>query len=256
MSFEFVVLGAAGTFPTSDGAATGFLLRNGESSIWLDAGTGTFANLQKHIDYFDVDALILSHLHLDHILDIYPLYYGLRYSVRSTKEPTRMKVYAPKGSERFLTRLLWKGDGDEPQDFCDFLSFETIKSGDEISIGGFDFKFQESRHPTETLAMRIENSGRSLTYTSDTAPTSALSELAKGSNVLIAEASLQAPNADLEEVHMTAEEAGRLAAEAEVERLVLTHVSPGLDPAVSVEQAAQRFKGEIILAKDHLKITV
>ncbi|MCA1841533.1 MAG: MBL fold metallo-hydrolase, partial [Actinobacteria bacterium] len=228
MSFDVVVLGASGTFPTKDGAATGLLFRGDSAHVWVDAGTGTFANLQRYVDYFDLDAVVLSHLHLDHILDIYPLYYGLRYSVRSTSTPTRMDVYAPAGTEAFLARMLYKGDGDEPQDFCDYLSFQTIGSGQERTIAGFSFRFAATRHPTETLAMRVERDGRSLTYTSDTAPDDTLIALAKGSNVLIAEASLQVPNESLTDVHMTAEQAGKLAADAQVDRLVLSHVSPGL----------------------------
>lgn len=251
MSFELIVLGANGTFPTDQGATTGFLLRAGGSAIWIDAGTGTFSNLQRYISFFDLNALVLSHLHLDHIMDVYPLYYALRYSP-DTKGPTGVPVYAPPGAERFLGRIL----SDEGCDFEGYLKFLDLHAGDKIELDPFRFEFMKSKHPIETMAMRIEMNGSSMAYTSDTAPSNDLVELAKGVDLLLAEASLQHPAAKLAKVHMTAEEAGQLAAEADVGRLVLTHLTPGLDPKISLNQAARHYSGEILLAADNVRFEV
>lgn len=251
MGFELIVLGANGTFPTDQGAATGFLLRGNGSAIWIDAGTGTFANLQRYLNFFDIDAVVISHLHLDHIMDIYPLYYALRYS-RESRGPTGLPVYAPEGAESFLGRIL----SAEGCDFEGYLKFTDIHAGDQVQLGAFSFGFIKSRHPIETMAMRIELGGNAMAYTSDTAPSDDLVHLAKGVDLLIAEASLQESVPKLAEVHMTAEEAGQLAAEADVGRLVLTHLSPGLDPKISLNQAARHFSGEILLAADNVRFEV
>lgn len=247
-----MILGSQGTFPLPDHASSGFLLQADGTNVWLDAGTGTFANLQRHTDYFSLSAVVLSHLHLDHILDFYPFYYGLRYS-HDCQGPKGLKVYAPSGAEEFLRRIL-SVDGEA--DFGGYFDFQTINAESGFSVGPLEFSFTSARHPTETLAVRVSHQGRSLTYTADTAPSQQVVELAKGSNLLLSEASLQEAHGALEDVHMTAEEAGRTAAEAQVDRLVLTHISPGLDPATSIDQAAKHFSGEIAIADDGATFTV
>lgn len=253
-TFEVIVLGSSGTFPTAENAATGFLLRSGGSDVWLDAGTGTFSNLQRHVDFFNIDAVVLSHFHLDHILDVYPFYYGLRYSSR-TAGPMNLKVYAPQGARERLEPLASSG-GAHHDGFEDFLQFEVVRAGDRVSIGSFSFEFYSTLHPIETMAMRIEAAGRQLAYTADTGSTPDLIKVARGADLLIAEASLQEPDEKMTEVHMTAEEAGRLAQEAGVQRLVLNHVVPGLDPATSVEQAKSQFDGEVIAAVQNMRLEV
>ncbi|HLF70128.1 MAG TPA: MBL fold metallo-hydrolase, partial [Actinomycetota bacterium] len=172
MSFEITVLGCSGTYPVPGNAATGFLLRSDDSTIWIDAGTGTFANLQRHVDYRTLDAVLLSHLHLDHILDLFPLYYALRYSVEKLA-PTMLQVFAPEEAESSLGAFVSK-DRDP---FGDYLVFRPIADG---SIGGFDFSFVRARHPVPTFAMRIDRDGASFGYTADTAPSDAVTTLMKG----------------------------------------------------------------------------
>jgi len=250
--FEVTVLGSSGTYPTPDAPTTGFLLRSGESNVWLDAGTGTFANLQRHTNFFDLDAVVLSHLHLDHILDLYPFYYALRYS-KESKGPRGMKVYAPAGARERLEPLASSG-GIHHAGFEGFLDFHSIASGDKLNIGDFAFTFQQSIHPVETLGMRIEAGGKTLAYTADTGPSPELTKLAAGADVLIAEASMQEQQDNMTEVHMTAEQAGELAAQARVGWLVLTHIVPGLDHFKSLKQAAAKFGGVVVPAAPNMKI--
>lgn len=247
--FEVIVLGASGTFPTADQAATGFLLRAGGRDIWLDAGPGTFGVLQKYTSYFNLHALVLSHLHLDHIVDVYPFYYGLRYSINS-RGPAALPVFAPPGAREHLEKIVG-GDG-----FGGFFDFRAVSDGDRVEIGVFSFQFAKSRHPIECNAMRIEAAGRCLVYTADSGPSDDLASFAKGADVLIAEASMQEPSEGLEEVHMTAKQAGTLAAKAGAGRLVLTHIVPGLDPRLSVDQARSCFEGETVAATQGLHLSV
>lgn len=250
MSFELIVLGASGTYPTKDSAATGYLIRTDGAAVWLDAGTGTFANLQRHMDFFEVDRVILTHLHLDHVLDLYPFYYALRYSP-GTRGPQELEVHAPPGAEDHLRRLL-NDNGD--CDFGGFFKFSPISDGSTAAVGPLSFTFARTVHPIDTLATKVSMNGRTAVITSDTAPSDALIDFARGADVLIAEASLQAPNDALKAVHMTAEEAARMAAGAGVGHLILTHLTPGLDPDVSIAQARQVYEGRIQVAHDHLTI--
>ncbi|MDQ4149879.1 MAG: MBL fold metallo-hydrolase [Actinomycetota bacterium] len=249
--FDLIVLGASGTYPKPGGACTGFLLRSGETDVWLDAGPGTFANLQRHASYRDLRALMISHLHIDHITDVFPFYYALRYAPDSPG-PTGMEVYAPAGAEAHLEQLVSPTGKDG---FGGFLSFTTVRSGDEIKIGPFHFVFQQTEHPIETLAMRIEANGRTMGYTADTAPSDEVLELVRGVDLLVAEASMQSPGPG-RAVHMTAEEAGKMAQKAGAAKLVLTHILPSLDPEVSIEQARRHFGGEVLAAADHMHLDV
>lgn len=250
--FEVFVLGSSGTYPSSSSATSGFLLRSDGSDVWIDAGTGTFSNLQRHTNYFDLEALFLSHLHLDHIMDVYPFYYALRYSPE-TRGPNGLPVFAPPGAKEQLERLasLTSQDG-----FGGFFDFRPIASGDEATVGPFVFKFQRTEHPVETFAMKIESAGRTLVYSADTALCDEVVKLAEGADVLIAEASMQRPVEGLAKVHMTAEEAGQMAKDAGVGRLVLTHIVPGQDSKISVDQASARFGGEVVAASDNLRFEV
>ncbi|MGH2707652.1 MAG: MBL fold metallo-hydrolase [Actinomycetota bacterium] len=260
MAPEVIVLGGSGTYPVPGSACSSFLLRSEGSVVWIDAGPGSFANLQRHVHFQAVSALVISHLHLDHILDVYPFYYALRWS-RESRGPAGLEVYAPAGAEAYLSQLTSpSGDGD----FGGYFAFRTISDGDEHVIDSLHFRFARSVHPVETMAMRARVGERVLAYTSDTGLRGAsdpdgrarLVALASDADLLIAEATMQEPVPELEEVHMTAREAGELAAEAGAARLMLTHLWPGLDPSVSVAAARQSFGGEVITATDNLRLEI
>lgn len=253
MAFEVTILGASGTYPTPTSACSGYLLRADGRQVWLDAGTGTFANLQRHTNFLQLEALVLSHLHLDHILDLYPFYFALRFW---PTEPKGFPIYAPAGAEALLTHMFSTTPDKAFQDFGGYLEFRTIESGGKLDIGPFHFEFQRTRHPIECLAMRISAEGRTLVYTSDTAPSSEVAEFARGADMLITEATMEDPDPNLVEVHMTAEEAGEMAAKASVGRLVLTHVWPQYDSELIAKKAKKAFGGDTQLARDHNTIEV
>lgn len=254
MSFELIVLGGSGTYPTPTGSCAGYLLRSGGEDVWLDCGPGTFVNLQQHTDFLGIKAIVLSHLHLDHILDLYPFYFALRFH---PTEPVGFPIYAPKGAEDLLVKMFWTTDDPNWRHFGGYLDFKTISSGGDEDIGPFHFRFAESVHPIETLAMRIEVGGRVVAYTADTGtPIEPLVDFARDADLLIVEATLQEPDPMMAEVHLTAEEAGQLASKANVGRLMLTHIWPQLDPKVSVEHARRHFSGEVLIATDHLSVEI
>ena len=91
---ELIVLGSDGTWPRAGGAASGYLVRHDGFALWVDAGTGTLANLQQHVAIEGRGRLALSHAHLDHFLDIYPFFYARWFG--SPGQP-RTPVFAPPG---------------------------------------------------------------------------------------------------------------------------------------------------------------
>lgn len=220
-----VVLGSDGSYPGPGGACSGYLVGAGDTRVWLDAGSGTLANLQRHLALADVDAVVLSHAHPDHWTDIEGFYVACRYYLGRRGVP----VYAPRG----LSSLVRGIDDDGT------LSWREIGDGDGVEIGPVRFRFSRTDHPVETLAARADAGGRSLAYSADTGPGWALSSLGRADLALV-EASFLSDKEGLVQ-HLSARQAGITARQAGAGRLVITHVAPGVDRAAAQQEAAASF---------------
>jgi ribonuclease BN (tRNA processing enzyme) len=225
------VLGCSGGYPTPESASTGYLLEEGDARIWLDAGNGTFSMLQRYADFRRLDAMVLSHLHADHCLDIYPLYIALRYG--EVKPAGKLPVYGAPGTQEFLERLV---DG-EPGDRLDVTyDFREVDEGGTMEVAGVRFSFLRTDHPGHTLAVRAESATGSLTYSADTGPQADLAAFARGTDLLLCEATYQNARKGAP-LHLTAEQAAETARRAGAGQLVLTHFWPGNDLEISRREA-------------------
>ncbi len=231
---QLTVLGSNGTYPTPGRPASGYLLRTPSTSVWIDAGSGTCAALQEVIDPLSVDAIVISHVHPDHCVDLLAYYHLACYGPRTR---TGVPVFAADLVEARLRAFLG-ADDDHP--LVRTLAFETVKGGDELSVGDIRLRFADTAHPVPTVATRAEWRNKTLVYTSDTGPSTAVAGLAAGADVLLAEASFQGDDKPWPH-HLTAAESGELAHLAGVERLYLTHIGPGLDPNRSLIEAEATF---------------
>ena len=239
---ELVVLGAGGGWATARGAASGYLLRHDGFNVWVDQGNGTFANLQEHVGFMDVHAVVVSHRHFDHFLDLYPFYLARWF--RTERRP--VPLYAPPGMFEHARKL-------EPELAGAFLSHE-VEPGLPFEVGPFRVRTAPMRHPVPTLGMRFEADGSALAYSADTGPNDELVALAEGCAVLLAEATWMTLPEGAEPMHMTPEEAGAAARRAGVGRLVVSHVWP-TNPMDQVLQRARRaFGGPVTLAEVGLKV--
>lgn len=247
--FDVIVLGGSGTYPAPGAACSGYLYRAGSTLLWVDTGPGTFANLQRHVDPASVTAILLSHLHLDHIGDFLPFTYWKRFGPGKPAPP--VDVYAPAGAVELLAPLA----GGDPT-FEGHVNFKEINATLIETIGDFELRFCRTRHPIETYAVRALANNHTVVYTADTGPSRAVTDFVWGANLLIAEASNQKATKETADLHMSAEEAGEMAAQAQVTQLALTHLVPGLDPKVSLEQASRVYRGEVLVTSDNLRIVV
>lgn len=211
--------------------------------LLLDCGNGSLSNLQRRTDVSAVDAIIISHLHPDHFADLYGLYYALRFHPDG---PRSVPVYAPKGAWEFASQLL-----DSADTFAETCRFEVATAGDVLQLGPLHVTLFAANHPVETLASRVEGGGRVLAYTGDSAPSENLHHAARDADLLLADATWLERERPLPVgVHMTGHEAGRTAAEANAQRLMVTHVFPSNDPADTAAEAARAYDGEILTATD------
>lgn len=228
------VLGCSGTYPTPASPSSGYLIEDDDTCIWVDAGSGTFAALQAVTDLNRVDALFLSHVHSDHCLDIFPLYYALRFGARDGRTD-KLRLFVPEGTEAHLGSFLV---GDSGCRMGDVFDFAVVGDGGHVAIGAVDLRFARTDHPVPTLATRLESGGRSLTYSSDTGPRVDVDRLAADCDLFVCEATYQNGHVG-PPLHLTAAQAGELGKRARCDRLVLTHLWPANDPEVSLQEASE-----------------
>lgn len=239
------VLGANGTYPTAGRPTAGYLLTHEGTRLWLEAGSGTLLALQELVDPAEVDALFISHRHADHSVDVFPLSHYLRFG---SQPPRPLRLFAPEGLAERLTAFA----GPEVESVFDIV---TPAPGSEVEVGPMKLRFGQADHTVPTLQLRVEAGGRALAYSADTGLGSGLAELAAGSNTLLAEASFQGTDKPVPH-HLTATEAGEVARAAGVERLIITHVMPSLDPNQSIEEAAAVFGGDVMMAAPGLEVLI
>lgn len=230
-ALTITVLGASGSYPAPGQACSGYLLSAGTTRLWLDAGSGTLANLQRHIDLADVDAIVLSHEHPDHWTDIEGFAVASHYVLHLPPIP----VFAPAGlREHLLTRggaFVW----------------HEVADGARVDVGDLRLDFRRTEHGPETLAVRVDGAGRSLGYSADTGPGWSLAELGPGLDLALCEATYLEEHEDAG-MHMTARQAGESAREAGAGSLVITHLQPTVDPAAAREAAEAAFGAPVEVA--------
>jgi ribonuclease BN (tRNA processing enzyme) len=247
---ELTVLGAAGTWPPAGGASCGYLLSHDGVHVWLDAGTGTFAKLQEYVGVDEVAAIVVTHAHTDHFIDVVPAFYARHYGGMGHGG---LPFYSPDGFVDSVSLLVQEAGKDVLREA---YAFRTVGPGDEFDIGQMHFRTFEMTHVgVKAVGFRVEAGGGVLAYTGDTGPCDEAVELARGADVLLAEATYQESSEQFW-FHLSAVQAGELATEAGVGRLVLTHILPTLDAEISREEAATTFSGPVDVAYEDLVLEI
>jgi ribonuclease BN (tRNA processing enzyme) len=219
---KLTIVGCSGSGPGPRSPASCYLVERDGFRLLLDLGNGSFGALQGLVEPDTIDAVFLSHLHADHCLDVVPFVIWHRYSGRSSGR--RIPLYAPAGAH---ARLAAAADGQDA-DLTDVFDFVDVTPG-RSTIGPFEAETARTVHPVECHALRLTAGGRSLVYSGDTGPCDPLVELARGADVLLAEAA-HPPGPDLSPgLHLTGRQAGEHAAAAGVGRLLITHVPAWVD---------------------------
>lgn len=234
---RITVLGSATPFPRPGNPCSGHLVEGGGVRVWVDAGTGTLAELQRHVTLGDVDAVWISHLHADHSADLLTAFYALLYA--GLEVPLPVPLFGPAGIADRLAGFLTNGAERSPVERA--FAVEELYDGRVVRVGGLTLRSRAVEHGgLDAFALRVEDEGgSSLVYSGDCEPCPSLVELARGCDLFVCEADGEVPG------HHSAAQAGRSAAAAGAGRLVVTHVGSGVEPAEAVALAAAEFPGEV-----------
>lgn len=241
---EVTVLGSCGGYPSAGRACSGFLVRSAEGCIVLDMGNGTLSNLQEHLPWEKPGGVLLSHLHPDHFLDLYPYYTARRFSLRPVPS---LPVIGPAGSRERVAGLLAE---TAFQGFFESFDWEEVGGGRGFEIAGFRVETCSSLHTVEGLCFRVSAGPVSICYSGDTGPVPGLVELASGVDLFLCEATFTSQMSARPEGHLFAREAGAIAAEAGVRQLVLVHLWPAFSRRRALEDACRQFDGPVHLAEE------
>lgn len=239
------VLGCSGSAPGPRAAASGYLLEADGFLLGVELGNGVLAELQAVRDPFALDALLFSHLHPDHCADFSALTVLRRYHPAPPCDTRahRLPVYAPREApDRFAAAYSPDAADRAAESLDDVYVFHPLTEG-TIHIGPFEVTAAVAAHPCEAYSFRIVHGGRSLVYTGDTGVTSSLDGLARGADVVLAEASWTHAENRPRDLHLSGVEAGRLARTAGAGRLLVTHVPPWTDAAAVLAEASTEFPG-------------
>lgn len=249
-------LGGSAAGVGTGAGCSGSLVEHGGTRLVLDLGPNTLLELRKHADIRALDGIVVSHLHLDHILDLFAMRFALAYA--PVPLPRRIPLWVPPGGIAFFSRagapfLV----GHENVDFLD-LTFDVHEYDPlaTLAIGALTLDFQRSEHPIACWSIRVNlPAGRNLVYTADTADIERLVPFAHGAHVLLSEATLtETPEPGTELSHISAAQAGTLATAIGAKGLVLTHMWEENDPRDAIAQAQETFAGDVIRAQPGVTI--
>ncbi|WP_372736123.1 MBL fold metallo-hydrolase [Nocardioides sp.] len=243
---KLTVVGCSGSYPGPDSPASCYLIEADDEHgrtwrILMDLGNGALGALHNYVDPLLIDAVVLSHLHADHCLDLCGYYVMRKYHPRGPQP--RIPVYGPSDTAGRMARAY-----DLPEDPGMSEEFDFLPYDGTVNIGPFTVTAIPVLHPVEAFGLRVSAGGRSLAYTGDTAPCDQLQDLADGVNLLLAEASFRACDDNPPEIHLTGVDCGRIAECSGADRLVITHIPPWFDKRGMLEEAVGVHGGAVELA--------
>lgn len=242
---RLTVVGCSGSYPGPDSPASCYLVETEhEGRTWylvLDLGNGALGALHRYADPLEVDAVLLSHLHADHCIDLTSYYVLRKYHPSGARPP--IPVYGPDGTPGRLARAY---DLPKSPGMTEEFAFRYYPD-ESFTIGPFVITVRMVKHPVPGYAMRIEADGKVLAYSGDTGPCDALVEIARGADLFLCEASFVESESNPPDLHLTGAEAAQAANDSGVRRLLLTHIPPWHDAQVVLAESKE-FPGPRELA--------
>lgn len=237
---KLTIIGCWGGYPKVNEASSGYLIEHNGFHLLVDCGSGVLARLQNYILPEELDAVILSHYHSDHIADIGVLQHARLIQGFLGKPSPNLPIYAHSLNKQEFTKLTYK-------EITKGIAYDSNFS---LSVGPFIISFIETAHPVPCYAMRIETEKGIIVYTADTSFKNELIDFSRNSDLLLCECNLYGEQDGSGIGHMTSYDAGSLATRAGVKQLVLTHLPHFGRLDQLKEEASQLYSGPIQLASE------
>jgi ribonuclease BN (tRNA processing enzyme) len=239
-SLRLDVVGAGPAFTDRPGATgAAYLVRNRQTAVLLDLGQGAFPRLAGLIDPGTLDAVVISHLHPDHFVDLVALRHFLRWG---PLHPRRVRVLGPAGLADRLDAL-----HDEPGFCAAALDVEALEPGAQ-GIGTLELEAVRVAHTGDSYAFRVAGPEQpGLVYSGDCGRAGDLEAVIRPGDMLLAEVSFGPGPVPRGASHLDGPSVGDLAARTKASSVLLTHLLMGYDPAETVASVRQGFTGAISL---------
>ncbi len=244
---RLTVLGGSGAYPAAGQACSGYLVEHDGFRLLVDPGYAVVPRLLAHCTVDQVDAVFVSHGHPDHCADLNPLLRAR--ALGPTGALPALPVHSLPGALNAVLAL------DRPGMLDAAFARHEFTAGDSFEIGPFQLSTALLPHSLPNAGLRLTTAGRALAYTGDSGPDEAVVDLARGVDLLLAEASqVDGVPPGTESTLTDAVTAGQQAARAGVGQLVLTHLFPGTDPEEASAAAGRSYSGPIAVARPDLQL--
>ncbi|WP_019228697.1 MBL fold metallo-hydrolase [Sedimentibacter sp. B4] len=241
---NITIIGCWGGFPKAGEATSGYMVEHDGFKLLLECGSGVVSLMQQKYDLGEIDAVILTHYHYDHMCDIGPLQYARQIKTQLGQINKSLPIYAPRGE--FFNLLKWE----------DYAYGQDFDEKSILTIGPFEITFIKNVHPVEAYSIKVKCSGKVFSFTSDTAYFEGLENFFDKSDILISECSFYSHMDGTKAGHLNSSQAGMLAENAHVKKLVLTHLPHFGNLEDLVAQAKEQYSGEIVLAEKFMELKI
>lgn len=243
---KITVLGSCGPYPAAGGNCSGYLLEGSETKVMLDCGNGTFSALQRHMDFCQLDAVVLSHLHMDHIADCFVVRYAFETAQVLGRRKDPLKIYAPAEPFELFNMLRYKNA----------VELFPIDHRLQLSIKEFELSFCPTVHSKLCCAVKVSQGNSTLAYSADTEYFDGLIDFVRGSNLFLCEANYISEDLSLgRKNHLASFQSAQIAKKAGVDRLLLTHLHPKNSRSVAQSEAAEEYP-EVKLAEEGMTVNI
>lgn len=238
---ELTVIGFWGGYPAQDEASSIYIVKKDDVTIALDFGSGALLKLQKYMSVTDLDAVILSHYHADHVADIGVLQHALLVNSYIIGSENKLPIY---------------GHDEDKEQFAflqsDYTEGIVYEPNEQLKVGPFTIEFLKTNHSVPCYGMKITDGKSTIVYTADSAYQQSWVNFTQGADLLLADCNFYAHQTEMDAGHMTSEEVASIAREANVNHLILSHLPHYGDHNQLVEEARKIYSGSIELAYEGL----
>ena len=243
---KLTIVGQWGGFPKRGGASSGYLLEHDGYRLLLDCGSAVLSKLQNYVHVINIDAVILSHYHTDHIADIGVLQHAIMIESLVQEQTFTIPIYGHTREMQAFQKLTYK----------DYTVAKEYDVNEQLQIGPFTIEWIETLHSVPCFAMRIMVDGKVLVYTGDTAYFEQLADFSENADVLLSECNFYKGMDGAKAGHMTSEDVGIVAQTARVKQVVLTHLPHFGEVQQLISEVKEQYDGHVLLAEEGLTIEI